>query len=181
MRAAGTALRDRNESTLGITRRCRLLPACFQPTSVDSRCVTHSTHACNRFWAQNVPRSRSSCRRSRFVGRPAPRSRTGTEATISLGGGGGLRSIRHSEATDAPTRLAIGRMTSTIRSRPSSRIRTSSPGLTCCAGLAGTLLTWTCPPRQAAAAADRVLVMRTAQIQLSTRTVLMSGSAATCR
>ena len=39
------------------------------------------------------PSSRSMVRRSRLVGRPAPRSRTATGTTVSRGGGGGLWSV----------------------------------------------------------------------------------------
>src|SRR4029453_13708972 len=46
-------------------------------------------------------RKRASGRRSRLVGRPAPRSRTNTGSSRS--GGGGLRSITHSAARGAPT------------------------------------------------------------------------------
>lgn len=70
-------------------------------------------------------------RRSRLVGRPAPRSRRGIDAINSGDGGGGLLSCRHSAAIGGPTRFATGRTTTTIRSRPAIRTRTSSPDLTC--------------------------------------------------
>ena len=57
------------------------------------------------------PRSRSMRRRSRFVGRPVPRSRCGAGAS-SIGGGGGLWSTMQSIATFAPTRLSTSRTTS---------------------------------------------------------------------
>ena len=41
----------------------------------------------------SLPRSLSVSRRSRLVGRPAPRSRCGMDSTISRGGGGGLLSM----------------------------------------------------------------------------------------
>src|SRR5580658_3173042 len=63
------------------------------------------------------------------------------------------------------------RWTTTMRSRPSSRTRTSSPACMVCAGLTFTPLTLTCPARHAPDAADRVLASRTDQIQLSTRPV----------
>ena len=50
------------------------------------------------------PRNWSISRRSRLVGRPAPRSRCGTDATSSRGGGGGVWSTKTSAATAAPTR-----------------------------------------------------------------------------
>lgn len=123
----------------------------------------------NRYQSSDRPSSRSVSRRSRFVGRPVPRSRCGRAARTSRGGGGGLRSIMHWAAIGAPTRLLITRSTMTIRSIPLFRIRISSPGRTGCAGLAVVPFTRTCPPRQAAAAADRVLNKRTAQTQESTR------------
>src|ERR1700684_3968584 len=61
------------------------------------------------------------------------------------------------------------RWTTTTRSRPSERSRTSSPARPACAGLTRTPLTLTCPARQAPDAAERVLASRTDQIQLSTR------------
>ncbi|MEG8036809.1 hypothetical protein QP157_16295 [Sphingomonas sp. LR61] len=60
-------------------------------------------------------------------------------------------------------------MTTTIRSKPFCRTRTSSPGPIGCAGFARSPFTRTCPALHAAVAAERVLVIRTAQIQLSTR------------
>ncbi len=61
------------------------------------------------------PRSWSSTRRSRFVGRPLPRSLVGTPRTWSRSGGGGLRSIMQSAAIAAPTRVSMTRTTSTTR------------------------------------------------------------------
>lgn len=84
---------------------------------------------------------------------------------------GGLLSTKHSAATGGPTRFFTMRDTTTIRSRPPCRSRTSSPTCRVCAGLARSPLTLTCPARQAAAACERVLVSRTDQIQLSTRTL----------
>ena len=72
--------------------------------------------------------------------------------------------MKHSAAIGADTRLLIVLVTSTMRSRPASRTRTSSPGTTGWAGLAVTPFTRTCPPRHAAPAADRVLVRRMAQM-----------------
>lgn len=48
---------------------------------------------------------RSSSRRSRFVGRPAPRSRTNTGGSRLTTGTGGLWSMRHFAAADVPTRF----------------------------------------------------------------------------
>ena len=47
------------------------------------------------YWmgSRTRPSSFSMLRRSRLVGRPAPRSRTATATTSSRGGGGGLLSI----------------------------------------------------------------------------------------
>ncbi len=59
--------------------------------------------------------------------------------------------------------------TTTIRSKPFWRTRTSSPGATGCAAFARSPFTRTCPALHAAVAAERVFVIRTAQIQLSTR------------
>ena len=115
------------------------------------------------------PRSLSRSRRSRLVGRPAPRSRRIFAATSSFGGGGGVRSMTHSAATTAPTRFATSRATRTVRSRSVFRSRTSSPMCTGWAALALSPFTCTCPARQAAVAAERVFESRTAQIQLSTR------------
>jgi hypothetical protein len=72
-------------------------------------------------------------------------------------------------ASGAPTRFWITLTTSTIRVVSCTRARTSSPACTAVAGLAGLSLTRTCPPRQAAAASDRVLVSRTAHSQRSSR------------
>lgn len=94
-----------------------------------------------------------------------------TTAASTGVGGGGLLSIRHSAAIGAPTRLDTGRLTTTIRSRPAWKSRTSSPARTGCAGLARSPLTFTWPARQAVAAIERVLVRRTDQIHASTRTV----------
>ncbi len=52
------------------------------------------------------PRRRSSRRRSRLVGRPAPGSRWNTGTARRPDGGGGLRSIRHSAATGGADPLA---------------------------------------------------------------------------
>ena len=79
--------------------------------------------------------------------------------------------MRHSAATSAPTRFAMRRRTSTTRSKPATRSRTSSPILTACAGFARSPLTLTWPARQAVAPAERVFVSRTAQIHASTRTL----------
>lgn len=70
--------------------------------------------------------------------------------------------MRHSEAAGAPTRLLISRTTSTIRERSPTRVSTESPVLTGDDGLAVAPLMRTCPPRQAAVAAERVLCRRTA-------------------
>ena len=121
------------------------------------------------------PRNRSRSRRSRFVGRPAPRSRDTTAATSDFGGGGGVRSMRHSAATGAPTRLITIRTTVTVRSRSVVLNRTSSPIRTGWAGFARSPFTCTWPALQAAVAADRVFDNRTAQTQESTLAV---GSAA---
>ncbi len=115
------------------------------------------------------PSRRSVSRRSRLVGRPEPRSRRGMDATISRGGGAGLRSIKHCAAIGGPTRLVMTRSTMTMRSTPPARTRTSSPGRTGWAGLAVAPFTRTWPPRQASAAADLVLKRRTAHVQESTR------------
>ncbi len=64
-------------------------------------------------------------RRSRLVGRPVERSLITPGA--GEGGGGGLRSSRHSEATAGPTRVAMRRTTSTFLSRPPRRTVTVSP------------------------------------------------------
>ncbi len=57
---------------------------------------------------------------------------------------------------------------------PAARSRTSSLIRTCWAAFAEVPLTRTCPERQAAAA-ERVLNSRTAQVQLSTRTLAASS------
>ena len=114
------------------------------------------------------PRARSSWRRSRLVGRPAPAPRQPTPGRGSRGGGGGLRSTRHAAASSAPTRLPGSRATSTTRSRPPSRARTVSPTWTGAAGFTRTPLTCTCPARQACAANDRVFASRTVHSQRST-------------
>lgn len=118
-----------------------------------------------------APRNRSISRRSRFVGRPAPRSRTGTWIATSRGGGGGLLSTKQSAATGGPTLFFTIFDTTTIRSRPACRSRTSSPTCNAWAGLARSPATFTCPARQAAAACERVFVSLTDQIQTSTRTL----------
>ncbi len=64
---------------------------------------------------QPSPRSRSISRRSLLVGRPAPRSRCGRPRAGSTGRAG-VRSVKHCAAASAPTRLAISRRTSRIRS-----------------------------------------------------------------
>src|SRR5690606_20657592 len=115
------------------------------------------------------PRRRSSWRRSRLVGRPAPRSRTNAGAARSGGGAAGVWSTRQVAATGAPTRLSITRATSSTRVRPLTWAWTRSPTRTGVAGLAGTPLTRTCPPRHAAVARPRVLYSRTAHSHLSTR------------
>ena len=76
--------------------------------------------------------------------------------------------MKHPAATGALTRLVMTCWTTTTRSRPSPRSRTSSPARTVCAGLTRTPLTLTCPARQAPDAAERVAASRTDQIQLST-------------
>ena len=68
--------------------------------------------------------------------------------------------------------MVMTRATTTTRSRPSWRSRTSSPAWTGCAGLTRAPLTRTCPARQALDAAERVLASRTDQSQLSTRPVV---------
>lgn len=80
--------------------------------------------------------------------------------------------MMHSAAIGAPTLLVTMRTTSTIRSVPATRTRTSSPIRTGCAALTETPLTRTWPARAAVAALDRVLKSRTAHVQLSTRAVV---------
>lgn len=77
---------------------------------------------------------RSSSRRSRFVGRLVPRSRTNTRGSPLTTGTGGLWSTRH---------------------------------------FAAARFTRTCPPRHAAVASERVLWIRTARSQMSTRVLSM--------
>src|SRR5688500_4178798 len=120
----------------------------------------------------HLPRSRSRSRRSRLVGRPAPRSRTGTTDGASRGGGGGVRSSTAVAATVAETRFTIVWRTTRIRSNPPMRTRTSSPGRTGCAAFARSPFTRTWPARQAVVAADRVLNWRTAHSHASMRTGL---------
>ena len=132
--------------------------------------------SCSNSWirpppVQRVrPRSSSILRRSRLVGRPAPRSRSANTATSGRrSGGGGEWSTKQSTATDAPTRLVIGRTTSTIRCRRASRASIRSPTFTAVDGLATLPPTSTWPPRHAAAASARVLVRRTDHNHWSTR------------
>ena len=103
------------------------------------------------------PRSLSMSRRSRLVGRPAPRSRFGTNAVSSRGGGGGVMSSTAVAARTAPTRFEIGWRTMRMRSNPAMRTRSSSPGRTGCAAFARSPFTRTCPARHAVVAADLVL------------------------
>lgn len=118
------------------------------------------------------PRSRWISRRSRLVGRPAPRSRTATGAgRSSLGGGGGDSSIIASAASGALTRLVSSCSTTRIRGRTPPRTTTRSPMRTTVAGLARTPPTCTWPPLHAAVASERLLNTRTAHNQASTRTL----------
>ena len=70
----------------------------------------------------------------------------------------------------ADTRFTRVWRTTSIRSNPPTRTRTSSPGRTCCAAFARSPLTRTCPARHAAVAAERVLYCRTAHSHASMRT-----------
>src|SRR5215212_8977431 len=72
-------------------------------------------------------------------------------------------------ATGAPTRVSIGRTTSTIRSRSAISAWTTSPARTFVDGLAGLPLTRTCPPSHSWVAIGRVLTSRTAHNQRSIR------------
>ena len=103
------------------------------------------------------PRSLSMSRRSRFVGRPAPRSRIGTNARQSRAAAGECGPRRPRPPGTAPTRFEIGCRTMRIRSNPAIRTRSSSPGRTGCAAFARSPLTRTCPARHAVVAAERVL------------------------
>ena len=103
------------------------------------------------------PRSFSMSRRSRLVGRPAPRSRTGTIAVSSFASGGGVRSSTDSATSAAPTRFEMGLRTMRMRSNPAMRTRSSSPGRTGCAAFARSPFTRTWPARHAVVAAERVL------------------------
>jgi hypothetical protein len=81
-------------------------------------------------------------------------------------------------ASTAPTRFWMTRTTSTIFAVCPTRTRTSSPGVTVVAGLAGFPFTRTCPPRQAAAASGLVLVRRTAHNQ---RSILVDSTPPSCQ
>ena len=107
------------------------------------------------------PLRRSMRRRSRFVGRPAPRSRSANAISGGRSGDGGEWSMKHSTAIDAPTRLTITQATSTTRSRWAIRASTVSPTTTAVDGLAAFPLTLTWPARHTPAASARVLVNRT--------------------
>lgn len=121
-------------------------------------------------------RSRSSTRRSRLVGRPAPGGRrNGCGPSRLTTGGGGLWSMKHFAATAAPTRFSMTVTTSNTRSR-STNASTRSPAFTCVEAFAVPRFTRTFPPRQAVVAADRVLKSRTAQSQASTRVVFTTPS-----
>lgn len=112
---------------------------------------------------------RSSCRRSRLVGRPAAGSRAKGTSSRSRGGAGGLWSIMHAAAAAAPTRLSTTRTTSSTRSRPPPRTVTRSPAWTGDAGFAGAPFTRTRPALHASVAAVRVVKHRTPQSHRSTR------------
>lgn len=114
-------------------------------------------------------RARSSWRRSRPVGRPAPRSRRAMGGIDARGGGGGLWSTRHCSATAAATRRSMICVTSTTRSRSCTRASIRSPTRTVAAGLTLAPPTRTWPARQASAAAGRVGNSRTAHSHRSTR------------
>ena len=116
------------------------------------------------------PLKRSSWRRSRLVGRPAPGSRLGIRGCRFTTGAGGLWSIRFFAATAAPTRFSMMPVTSRTRGR-SMNASTRSPTFTCVDAFAGARFTRTWPPRQAAVAAERDLYSRTAHSQTSTRVV----------
>src|SRR5690606_3114777 len=113
-------------------------------------------------------------RRSRLVGRPAPRARTATRTASSLGGGGGLWSITACAASGAETRFTSTFSTTRIRSTRPPRTTTRSPTRTFVAGLARSPLTRTCPALTAAVACERLLKTRTAHSQLSTRALVVS-------
>ena len=81
-----------------------------------------------------------------------------------------MRSSSAVAATVADTRFTSVWRTTSIRSKPSMRTRTSSPGRTDCAAFARSPFTRTCPARHAAVAADRVLNCRTAHNHASMRT-----------
>src|SRR6478609_8336403 len=118
---------------------------------------------------QPRPRRRSMSRRSRFVGRPAPRSRTASGTASSRGIGGGLWSMTASAASAAETRLTSTFSTTSTLSWGPPRTTTRSPVLTFVAGLARSPLTRTWPALTPAVAWDRLLYTRTAHSQLSTR------------
>src|SRR5918995_838457 len=124
------------------------------------------------------PRKRSSRRRSRLVGRPAPVSLVNAAASRSRVGGGGLWSTMHSAETAAPTRLSMIRTTSSTRCRPWAWASTRSPTRTVVAGLAGTPVIPTLPPPHAAVASLRVLYSRTAHSHRSTLVISIEVSRA---
>ena len=72
-------------------------------------------------------------------------------------------------AIGAPTRLSIGLMTSTTRSRPWTRASTRSPTDTCEAGFAVRPLMRTCPALHNVVASERVVHRRTAHSHRSMR------------
>src|SRR5690606_33427638 len=109
-------------------------------------------------------------RRSRFVGRPAPRSRCAKTARSSFGGGAGVRSSNAAAARAALTRFTSSWRTTRIRAPCRVTTRTSIPGRISCEGFAVSPPTFTCPALQRAVAAERDFVTRTAHSHTSTRT-----------
>src|SRR5690606_33645927 len=109
-------------------------------------------------------------RRSRLVGRPAPRSRCANTVRSSRGGGAGVRSSKAAAARAALTRLTSNCRTTSVRAPCGVTTRTSTPGRTSCEGLAVSPPTFTWPALHSDVAADRDFVTRTAHSQASMRT-----------
>ena len=124
-------------------------------------------------WGRGYPwpaRHLSRIRRSRLVGRPAPRSRA---ATVTEGSRRRARAFdRGSRSLHRTHRPASGSPVPPRRSascHPPGRAPRHRETPTALDGLAGRSLTRTCPPRHAAAASGRVFVSRTAHNHRSTR------------